>query len=73
MAACRRCNGERGHRTPAEWIEECQRRGWEPAIATVIGVFEEFQTKVAREGRRTTSPGRTWTVSCGGCATCGVG
>ena len=50
VAACRRCNGERGHRTPAEWIEECQRRGWEPAIATVIGVFEEFQTKVAREG-----------------------
>ncbi len=25
VAACRRCNGERGHRTPAEWIEECQR------------------------------------------------
>ena len=43
VAACRRCNGERGHRTPAEWIEECQRRGWEPAIATVIAVFEEFQ------------------------------
>ena len=36
VAACRRCNGERGHRTPAEWIEECQRRGWEPAITTVI-------------------------------------
>ena len=50
VAACRRCNGERGHRTPAEWIEECQRRGWEPAIATVIAVFEEFQAKVAREG-----------------------
>ena len=50
VAACRRCNGERGHRTPAEWIEECQRRGWEPVIATVIAVFEEFQAKVAREG-----------------------
>ena len=50
VAACRRCNGERGHRTPAEWIDECQRRGWEPAIATVIAVLEEFQTKVAREG-----------------------
>ena len=50
VAACRRCNGERGHRTPAEWIDECQRRGWEPSIATVIAVFEDFQTKVARDG-----------------------
>jgi hypothetical protein len=28
LAACRRCNGERGHRTPADWAEECERRGW---------------------------------------------
>ncbi|MDC3376378.1 HNH endonuclease [Candidatus Nanopelagicales bacterium] len=50
VAACRRCNGERGHRTPAEWIDECQRRGWEPSIATVIAVFSDFQAKVARDG-----------------------
>ena len=30
MAACRRCNSERGHRGPVEWLEECLRRGWEP-------------------------------------------
>ena len=30
LAACRRCNGERGHRTPGEWFDECERRGLEP-------------------------------------------
>jgi 5-methylcytosine-specific restriction endonuclease McrA len=30
VAACRRCNAERGHRGPVEWLEECLRRGWAP-------------------------------------------
>ncbi len=50
VAACRRCNGERGHRTPAEWIDECRRRGWEPAVDVLIGTFEAFQSRVAKEG-----------------------
>src|SRR4051795_2629052 len=29
-AACHRCNSERGHRGPVEWLEECLRRGWKP-------------------------------------------
>lgn len=28
VAACRRCNGERGHRAAVDWLEECERRGW---------------------------------------------
>jgi hypothetical protein len=28
VAACRRCNAERGHRTPVEWLVECLGRGW---------------------------------------------
>jgi 5-methylcytosine-specific restriction endonuclease McrA len=28
LAACRRCNGERGHVTPGQWLDECERRGW---------------------------------------------
>jgi hypothetical protein len=28
VAACRRCNAERGHRGPVDWLEECLRRGW---------------------------------------------
>ena len=30
VAACRRCNGERGHRGAVDWLEECERRGWSP-------------------------------------------
>ena len=30
VAACRRCNSERGHRGPVEWLEECLGRGWCP-------------------------------------------
>jgi hypothetical protein len=30
VAACRRCNSDRGHRGPVEWLEECERRGWQP-------------------------------------------
>jgi len=50
VAACRRCNGERGHRTPAEWADECQRRGWQPDIEVVIAVLQSFQRKVRRDG-----------------------
>jgi len=50
VAACRRCNGERGHRTPAEWADECQRRGWQPDIDVVIAVLESFQRKVQQDG-----------------------
>ena len=47
IAACRRCNGQRGHVTPAEWIDECERRGWEPNRAAVIAALlrlREFYT-----------------------------
>ena len=50
VAACRRCNGDRGHRTPAEWADECLRRGWQPAIDVLIAVLESFQERVRREG-----------------------
>src|SRR3954462_3181206 len=35
VAACGRCNSERGHRTPVDWLEECERRGWAPDEARV--------------------------------------
>jgi 5-methylcytosine-specific restriction endonuclease McrA len=28
VVACGRCNRERGHTGPAEWLQECRRRGW---------------------------------------------
>jgi hypothetical protein len=43
IAACKRCNGQRGHVTPAEWIDECERRGWEPNRAAVIAALRRLQ------------------------------
>lgn len=50
VAACRRCNGERGHLTCAEWAQECQRRGWVPRIDVIVAVLESFEGRVARDG-----------------------
>lgn len=50
VAACRRCNAERGHRTCTEWADECQRRGWEPNIDVIVAVLDSFQERVARDG-----------------------
>jgi hypothetical protein len=46
VAACRRCNGERGHVTPAEWAEECRRRGWTPNLPVIVRVLESLQSRI---------------------------
>jgi 5-methylcytosine-specific restriction endonuclease McrA len=57
VAACRRCNGQRGHLTPAEWIDECERRGWEPNRAVVIAALRSLQAAIAeRGGKRRARP-----------------
>ena len=57
VAACRRCNGERGHRTPAEWLDECERRGWEPDGLAVLRSLERLQDAIAdRGGQRRARP-----------------
>ncbi|MCC6438500.1 MAG: HNH endonuclease [Acidimicrobiales bacterium] len=50
VAACRRCNGERGHRTPAEWLQECAARGWQPDRAAVVRALEALQAAIAAKG-----------------------
>ena len=50
IAACRRCNGQRGHLTPTEWIAECERRGWEPNRSTVIGALRRLEVAFAERG-----------------------
>lgn len=50
VAACRRCNGQRGHLTPAEWIDECERRGWEPRRDVVVGALRGLQAAIAERG-----------------------
>ncbi|MCV2491422.1 HNH endonuclease [Geodermatophilus sp. YIM 151500] len=50
VAACRRCNGGRGHRGPVEWLEECRRRGWEPDEARLRRALDALAGAIARRG-----------------------
>jgi 5-methylcytosine-specific restriction endonuclease McrA len=50
VAACRRCNADRGHRGPVEWLEECLRRGWEPDEQRLARALAALGDAIAREG-----------------------
>jgi hypothetical protein len=50
VAACRRCNGQRGHLAPAEWYLECQRRGWEPDGDALLGALTALDAEIAERG-----------------------
>lgn len=50
LAACRRCNNERGHRTPGEWLDECERRGWNPDRGTVVTALRALDEAIRRRG-----------------------
>lgn len=50
VAACRRCNNERGNRTPGEWLQQCQRRGWHPNRDVIVESLERLQAMIAERG-----------------------
>jgi 5-methylcytosine-specific restriction endonuclease McrA len=50
VAACSRCNAGRGHRSPADWLEECRRRGWTPDVARLARALEGLAAAIARQG-----------------------
>ena len=57
VAACRRCNGRRGHRTPAEWADECEGLGWQPDRERLVAVLRSLQAAIAaRGGQRRARP-----------------
>jgi 5-methylcytosine-specific restriction endonuclease McrA len=57
VAACRRCNAERGHRSPVEWLEECRRRGWRPDGARLVRALTALADAIgARGGQRRARP-----------------
>lgn len=57
VAACRRCNGERGHAGVAWWLDECRRRGWEPDADRVRRVLHDLDHAIAtRGGQRRARP-----------------
>ncbi len=50
VAACRRCNGQRGHLTPGEWLEECERRGWQPNRDALVRVLASLEAAIEESG-----------------------
>jgi len=53
VAACRRCNGQRGHATPIDWLDECERRGWSPNRAALEAAMRELSAAIdVRGGQR---------------------
>jgi 5-methylcytosine-specific restriction endonuclease McrA len=57
LAACRRCNVERGHRTPGEWFDECDRRGWNPNREAIVRALRALESAISdRGGQRRARP-----------------
>ena len=50
LAACRRCNRERGNVTPAEWLRVCRARGWEPDEQLVVAHLRALEHAIAALG-----------------------
>ena len=50
VAACRRCNADRGHTAPVEWLEECERRGWHPDEPRLVRSLTGLAGAIAERG-----------------------
>lgn len=50
LAACRRCNGARGHLGPVDWLEECRRRGWSPDAERLAAALTGLSDAIERRG-----------------------
>jgi len=57
VAACGRCNRERGHRGAVDWLEECRRRGWTPDADRLARALTDLAAAIAgRGGQRRARP-----------------
>lgn len=53
VAACARCNRQRGHTSPSDWLARCRDRGWRPARDRVVAALEALESAIdARGGQR---------------------
>ena len=50
VAACRRCNGQRGHRSLTRWFEECRGRGWEPNRTVIVRCLRDLEMAIQERG-----------------------
>jgi HNH endonuclease len=50
VVACARCNRHRGHTSPIAWLEECERRGWDPDVDAVARALHALERAIAERG-----------------------
>jgi 5-methylcytosine-specific restriction endonuclease McrA len=50
VAACSRCNRRRGNRTPAEWLLECEARGWSPDRDAILRSLRSLRQAIEERG-----------------------
>lgn len=50
VAACARCNNDRGHATPVAWFAECRRRGWQPDRPAVRAALDRLRAAIHQRG-----------------------
>jgi hypothetical protein len=57
VAACKRCNNERGHQSPAGWMNDCEGMGRTPRPDIIIAALERLQDAIRdRGGQRRARP-----------------
>lgn len=50
VAACRRCNGQRGHLGAADWAAECERRGWPVDRERLVRALHALRAAIGERG-----------------------
>ena len=50
LAACRRCNGERGHQSLAGFLADCEGLGRTPRTDVIVAALERLQTAIMQRG-----------------------
>lgn len=50
VAACKRCNGQRGHRNLVDWADECDGSGWNVDRHRLVRVLESLDARIAEQG-----------------------
>jgi hypothetical protein len=50
VAACARCNRSRGHRSPAAWLEDCERLGLTPNREAIVRCLSALDTAIVTNG-----------------------
>lgn len=50
LAACKRCNNQRGHQSPASWLQDCTGMGRTPRKDIVVAALERLQAVIIERG-----------------------